>query len=802
MPRTLLVLFSALLLVLPVQAAGTEHDEALLQAAGLPADGPGLLAFLKRRAEPAPGPKELAELVNRMAEGPVAARKACADVLAVGPPAVPYLRELSRDPDQASAAALAKRALTYLENSSGRLTSAVVRLIAARRPAGAASVLLGYLPHADDDGVLEEVRAAMAEVAGSEGKADPAVVAALDDPLPLRRAVAIEALCQNGASAPPARLRKLLEDPMPSVRLRAALALAQAHDQRAIGTLINLLAELPLEQARQAEEFLADLAGDQARKEVLAGDAESRRRCRDAWDKWWKESEGPGLLEELRKRTLTEENRLKGLKLIKQLGDDDFITREKASVEIKALGSIMLPLLRQAAKSPDIETRSRIEACLSVLERDKTLPLSVTTARLVGIRKPAGATEAILGFIPFADEEQTLAELQTVLNGIVASGRAEPAVIKALSDPAPARRAAAAEALALAGPDHREAVRKLLDDTDPAVRLKTALALAAGRQKDVLPTLIALLTDAPPQLADAAEEYLLRVAQGHGPALERGDGEARKKRRDAWAAWWTANGAKVELVDRYPPASATSAERFHNCTVMVLMNTNQVIEHGPDGKVRWELKGLLGPHDAQVVGRDRVLVAEHNGQRVTERNLQGDVLWRKETPGTWPIGAQRLRNGNTFIVCRNQLLEVDRSGREVYSISRPANDICAARRLRDGQIVCVSNQRTVQRLDTTGKELKSYTVALLNPNGVDITASGNLVLAVPWNNRISEHDSDGKEVWGLGSVMQPMYASRLPNGGAIASLQQWPPKVVEVDREGKVVGEVPVSQHVHKVFRR
>src|SRR5207249_4929588 len=101
------------------------------------------------------------------------------------------------------------------------------------------------------------------------GKADPAVLEALTDEHPLRRASAIVALCAGGIAEPRAALRKLLIDPAPSVRLRAGLALAQAHDAKAVSTLIALLPDLPPESAREVENYLNDLAGEQAPKVVV-----------------------------------------------------------------------------------------------------------------------------------------------------------------------------------------------------------------------------------------------------------------------------------------------------------------------------------------------------------------------------------------------------------------------------------------------------------------------------------------------------------------------------------------------------
>src|SRR5262249_4169886 len=150
--------------------------------------------------------------------GPDEARKACAEVLGVGAAAVPLLRQLSRDPDRPGAT-LARRCLQHLEEKPGALSSAVVRLTALRRPAGAASALLAFMPHADNEVVLGEVRDALAAVAYRNGRPDPDLVAALDDTLAVRRAAAVAALCGNRLRAPVERLRKALRDPSPFVRL-------------------------------------------------------------------------------------------------------------------------------------------------------------------------------------------------------------------------------------------------------------------------------------------------------------------------------------------------------------------------------------------------------------------------------------------------------------------------------------------------------------------------------------------------------------------------------------------------------
>ncbi len=159
-----------------------------------------------------------------------------------------------------------------------------------------------------------------------------------------------------------------------------------------------------------------------------------------------------------------------------------------------------------------------------------------------------------------------------------------------------------------------------------------------------MPILINLIGDLPTAQSAPAEEYLFRVAQDQAPTdLPPGDkGDNRKKRKTAWEKWWKTNGDRVALVDRYPP---NAVERYHGYMLLVMPQNGVVTELGVDRKPRWEIKGLQYPRDAIVLGPDRVLVVEQGASRVTERNLRGEILWKKDLPGCIPVAAQRCATG-------------------------------------------------------------------------------------------------------------------------------------------------------------
>jgi hypothetical protein len=550
--------------------------------------------------------------------------------------------------------------------------------------------------------------------------------------------------------------------------------------------LIGLLGELSQDQARSIEEFLTALAGEWSIQVPQGDDEVARRLRREIWKAWWSATDGALLVNELKKRTPSDAERERILGLIDKLGDA--AARDKALAGLLAIGGPAVPFLRQAAGERDGKA-AEAQKCLTLLESRAPSPFPLVAARLLALRRPAGTAEAILAYLPAAEDEAIAAELRTALGAVASSdGKANPVVVKALEDRTAARRAAAAEALCNAGAsDAFAAVRNLLKDADARVRLRTALALAGAQQKDAMPVLIALLTELPQGQAADVEDGLRLLVGDAAPDVSLGDDAAsRKKCRDVWEAWWKKSGDKVVLA-----RIGTRQQSMLGFTVVVEpynqgKRSGRVLELDRRGKVRWEIEGLQGPCDAQVVAGDRVLICEQNNNQVSERDLKGKVLWQKVL--NQPVCVQRLSNGNTFIVCRGQIVEYDRNGKEVFTHNRPSFDIICGKKQRNGQITFVTNSGTCIRMDTGGKELKTVRVPPIQVhNGyVDVLSNDHVVVPMYSNHKVVEYDAQGKSVWEA-SVNMPVSARRLPNGNTlVASMNQ---RVVELDRAGKIVWE-------------
>ena len=503
-------------------------------------------------------------------------------------------------------------------------------------------------------------------------------------------------------------------------------------------------------------------------------------------------TDGPALLAFLRQRTGTEALLARVHELIKRLGDDDFSVREKASADLVTLGPLALPALREAKSNSDPEVVRRAVECLRRIESDAGPALVQAAARLVAIRKPAEASAVLLAYLPNADNENVADEVRAALSAVaVRDGRVEDIVVKALADAHPARRGAAAVTLCRTGlGPHQAAVRQLLQDRDAGVRLHVALALVDLKDRAAVPVLIDLLGELSPAQAWPVEDVLLCLADETAPAVPLGRDEAsRRACREAWRDWWQNKAAKVDL------ARLDNRERLLGYTLIVVQSGNdkgRVLEVDAEGRVRWQIGGLSYPLDAQMVGNNRVLIAENGGGRVTERNLKGEILWEKAVNS--PFAVQRLPGDHVFIATADgKCLEVDRAGKEVAApVSPYPQGFMAVHRLRDGGIAGVTWTGIFVRLDPTGKERQKWPVGTVQTRGgLCFLPDGGCVVAHVHQNEVVEYNSNGKEVW-KGMVQHPTSVVRLRNGNTLVA--GWNTGlVIEMDRQGKTVWQHKIS---------
>jgi HEAT repeat protein len=674
-------------------------------------------------------------------------------------------------------------------------------LLATRKAPGTAEALLGYLPFADNDVVFEESVSALTAVGFRDGKADPALLAALKGPRGFSRAAAARALCKAGGNSSWKIVRPLLTDAAPAVRLQAALALADARDSQAIPVLIECLSDAPAPLGAKAEEYLASLAGDWTVHGPNGGDLVSRALRREVWATWWQKTRGELLLREVQARTLTDQELVKAQALLRKLETEQGEAGATAGRDLVALGPRISPLLRRAVQENHPRLSPAAARCLEVIEREfPPIPLPDALFRVLALHRPPGTVAALLAFLPCAENEETIAQLSRVLLEVgMVDGKADPALVKALDDRAGIRRAVAAVTLRRGVVvDHFPAARKLLLDKDIEVRRRVALELAEAGDKEGALTLSGLLEDWPRERAWEIEEQLERLAGAKAPSEMTAEPIDWKRVAGAWRQWWLGERSKIVMTETSVPASGGSLRGY---TLLVQPQSNTVTELDRDGKPRWTLTGLQGPSDAQVLANQHVLVAEQG--RVTERGISGNVLWKVE--GIQPLSVQRLANGNTFIPCEGMLIEVDRAGKDVLRMpvrGRFRRGIVAARRLPDRRIVAFERGSIIQ-LDQAGREIKrvpATTGGVIGGAGCnEVLDNGHVLVLSPGIGNMSEFDMEGKVV-GSFDVPGASHGFRLPNGHTLVTAQGM--KYTELDKNWKPIKETALTTPAFRVKQR
>lgn len=511
------------------------------------------------------------------------------------------------------------------------------------------------------------------------------------------------------------------------------------------------------------------------------------------------DTDAAGLVAFFKKRILPEHDASKVGGLIKDLGDDRFPIREKASDTLIALGPSVTKMLRDSIGNTDPEVVARVKEALEIVERTSTPPLLGAAARLLGQRKPPEAAQVLLDFAPVVDNDDVVEVIRQTLIGLAKrDGKAEPALLKALEGKQALRRMLAADVLVrTSGLDNAES-RKLLADADPMVRLRTALALIEREDREAVPALIAVLPALKLHQAWQAEDVLHRLAGDLAPTVSLGEDEAsRKKARDAWEGWWKEHNAKVEL------KKLKEAAPFLNHTVLGFQDFNGrgvVREQDKEGKTRWEFNtNLTFPvNDLQVLPNGNVLITEINGGRVSERNKKGDIVWQQAAQQ--PVAGQRLVNGNTFIATQNNAFEYDAQGKQVFTYTRGKFDILSARKHRNGEYILLTRTHIV-RINAQGKENGSWGIGRnYNYGTFDILPNGNILVPLTTGKRVVEYKLDGTEVWSV-QVNFPTGAQKLPNGNVLVTSMNYR-TISEYDKTGKQVSTVTLQGNPYVVIKR
>src|SRR5579884_1547363 len=160
-------------------------------------------------------------------------------------------------------------------------------------------------------------------------------------------------------------------------------------------------------------------------------------------------TDGTALVEFLRDRSRPDADPQALAALTRRLGDHDPKARGQASAALVRRGVVALPVLRRAANDlADPQRAARARSCIATLEGAASVGLPHAVVRLLALRKPPGTVEALLDYVPAADDEALVVEITSALSTLAyQGGQPNPTLLKSLADEDPLRRAVAGAAL-------------------------------------------------------------------------------------------------------------------------------------------------------------------------------------------------------------------------------------------------------------------------------------------------------------------------------------------------------------------
>ncbi len=283
--------------VQPPQSAETsEHQtslaecEKLLRDSNLPTDAEGLLQFFRKRTLAEVDRGKIETALKELGSPDFDVREKASEILSnAGLAAIPLLRQASRSDDYEVARRADRCLNTIAQDADPLRMGAAARVLAATRHPQTVPTLWAYCPmSSEDEPLVDGIVTALTEFTRAQGKADPLLLAGLQDPHPARRTLAVRVLGPFPAYRE--AIRQKFIDADVKVRFVAASTLLRAEDPTAVPVLLTLLTEGPSEYAFLAEDLLCQLLGDQPPPMTLsAADETTRRKCRTAWEQWWKD---------------------------------------------------------------------------------------------------------------------------------------------------------------------------------------------------------------------------------------------------------------------------------------------------------------------------------------------------------------------------------------------------------------------------------------------------------------------------------------------------------------------------------
>ncbi len=772
----------------PLHAEELSTERELLKNAGFnPPNTQSLMPFFKGRSSSIPAKNNIDELISILLKGnPEEKLNAKKDLICMGDYVISALKKASAEVLDSTSEKNIKDCIELLEGKSAEyLISSAIKVITSEGQGKieTAEVLFDYLPFAAEDNLRTECEAALKSLFLNSVIARPLFEQRLADPNPYKRAVAAEILVRKGTPKQVSMAKNLLDDPSSLVRTRLVIAYLDQKDRIALPAALKLLASDSKDVSSTIETALTTLAGEWTIQGPKNDDPISRGINQAAWAGWWKSINEQDLLALLREATAPLARITESDKIFKG-NNIDLIKNHINTREFKNNPALQAFLLNRAVF--DMNIAKLIEPDINAIKLQlQSSQITPALVRLITLVRPGNAIETILEYIPSCHEEniqELLAEFLALY--LVDQNTIPPALITASTSIIEETRTFAGRVLAQSSNAEAQKIcATLLSDSSIKVQFEVARELIKNQNKAAIPVLIELMSKVPREKAETIDQFLRVIAKDKSPE-SKNDAKADSA---AWNTWWQKEGGQLVLTP-----GAKNQEPLKNFLVVESFNqekkSGRVFLVNPSGKILWEIANLSNPIDAVQLPNNKILITEQGANRITERDLKGNISWEKSA--TNPFLSQRLPNGNIFIASRNKIVEVTRNGNEIFSFSYPNETILAACKTRTNEYALLSYNGAFLKLDSKGNEVSKSRIPFptnFGINGGAITQNDRVLVSIPTVNKIMEFDFTGKPTWEA-TITTPGIPAKLSTGNVVAPSLNGS-KIVEIRMDGKIIYE-------------
>jgi hypothetical protein len=251
-----------------------------------------------------------------------------------------------------------------------------------------------------------------------------------------------------------------------------------------------------------------------------------------------------GVLGVLRQWRPDTENRARIAQLVRDLGDNNWAVRDRASRQLAGMGRLAEPALRDATSSNDAEVVHRARSLLAECRSGRAEELLAAALEWLRQSPTPQATALLLDLLPVLPDEFHSSTREALW--VCAVPGDAPRLRQAIGDARPVVREAAIVALErAAGAGAVRDLEPLLRDKNEATRLAAARALLDRLPRTAIAALVGLLDSREPDIRRQAA-WLLQQVSGIAQPDETPAGLAEAAVR--WKAW-----AATESAGHPPP---------------------------------------------------------------------------------------------------------------------------------------------------------------------------------------------------------------------------------------------------------